>query len=87
MGRRHLCMLASGGSCQWGGKGAAGASATRTISTCAAVVVPRFGGPQVLEYKEVVLPELCPNEVLVRTRAAAVNPLDIRVCFVSCPEI
>lgn len=33
-----------------------------------------------MEYKEgVALPDLGPNEVLVRARAAAVNPLDIRV--------
>ncbi|CAM6108383.1 unnamed protein product [Calypogeia fissa] len=52
----------------------------RSLSTCSAVIVPRFGGPEVMEYQYgVALPDLCPNEVLVRTRAAAVNPLDIRM--------
>ncbi|XP_075488727.1 uncharacterized protein LOC142527716 isoform X1 [Primulina tabacum] len=47
------------------------------VTSCRAVLLPRFGGPEVLEVRENVnLPELKPNEVLVRTRAVSVNPLD-----------
>jgi hypothetical protein len=36
---------------------------------------------QVLEVRDdSVLPDLCASDVLVRTHAAAVNPLDMRVC-------
>jgi NADPH:quinone reductase-like Zn-dependent oxidoreductase len=41
-----------------------------------AVSYRRFGGPEVLECGEVPEPTLAPNEVLVRTRAASVNPAD-----------
>ena len=50
------------------------------VSTCRAVLVPRFGGAEVLELREdVIVPDLKPNEVLVRARAVSVNPLDCRV--------
>eukprot|EP00252_Welwitschia_mirabilis_P001127 TRINITY_DN11070_c0_g1_i1.p1 TRINITY_DN11070_c0_g1~~TRINITY_DN11070_c0_g1_i1.p1 ORF type:complete len:201 (+),score=28.52 TRINITY_DN11070_c0_g1_i1:328-930(+) len=50
------------------------------ISTCRAVVVPKFGGPDVLEVRrDVKVPELGQSEVLVRTAAIGVNPLDWRV--------
>jgi hypothetical protein len=56
---------------------AAGAGAER-ISR--AVVVPRFGGPEVLELRQgVPVPDLKPGEVLVRARAVSINPLDLRV--------
>lgn len=38
-----------------------------------------FGGPEVLEVAEVARPEPIPSEVLVRVRAAAVNPVDALV--------
>ncbi|GHI04377.1 hypothetical protein AQI88_36810, partial [Streptomyces cellostaticus] len=41
-----------------------------------AVYYRRFGGPEVLEVGEVRDPTLGPHGVLVRTRAAGVNPLD-----------
>lgn len=41
-----------------------------------AVIVTRFGGPEVLELREVPPPVPRPGEVLVRVRAAGVNPLD-----------
>lgn len=55
----------------------------RLIATsCRAVVLPRFGGPEELELRDdVVVPDLKPNEVLVRARAVSINPLDTRVCF------
>jgi hypothetical protein len=57
---------------------AAGAGAERRSSR--AVVVPRFGGPEVLELRQgVPVPDLKPREVLVRARAVSINPLDLRV--------
>ncbi len=41
-----------------------------------AVVYRRYGGPEVLEYTEVPEPKLSQNSVLVRVRAAALNPAD-----------
>ncbi|KAG6548773.1 hypothetical protein Mapa_009534 [Marchantia paleacea] len=52
----------------------------RGLSTCTAVLVRRFGGPEVMEYRNgVALPDLGTNDVLVRARAVSVNPLDIRM--------
>lgn len=53
----------------------------RGIATsCRAVLCPRFGGPEVLEFHQnVVVPDLKPNQVLVRARAVSINPLDTRV--------
>ncbi|KQK09764.1 hypothetical protein BRADI_2g50080v3 [Brachypodium distachyon] len=58
----------------------------RPVSTAAgaekssrAVLVPRFGGPEVLELRQgVPVPDLKPGEVLVRARAVSINPLDLR---------
>ncbi|XP_047318625.1 reticulon-4-interacting protein 1, mitochondrial [Impatiens glandulifera] len=50
------------------------------VTTCRAVLLPRFGGPEVLELRnDIIVPDLKPNEVLVRTRAVSVNPLDTRM--------
>ncbi|XP_075668099.1 uncharacterized protein LOC142637998 [Castanea sativa] len=50
------------------------------VTSCRAVVLPRFGGPEVLEVRpNVEVPDLKPNEVLVRARAVSVNPLDTRM--------
>ncbi|GLJ38433.1 hypothetical protein SUGI_0782690 [Cryptomeria japonica] len=55
----------------------------RLMSTCRAVVVPRFGGPEVLEVRQNVgIPDLGASEVLVRTFAVGINPLDCRVSSV-----
>ncbi|XP_057857405.2 uncharacterized protein LOC131066542 isoform X2 [Cryptomeria japonica] len=52
----------------------------RLMSTCRAVVVPRFGGPEVLEVRQNVgIPDLGASEVLVRTFAVGINPLDCRM--------
>lgn len=49
------------------------------VTSCRAVLLPRFGGPEVLEIRDdVPVPDLKDNEVLVRARAVSVNPLDTR---------
>jgi NADPH:quinone reductase-like Zn-dependent oxidoreductase len=42
-----------------------------------AIVIPRHGGPEVLEYKEVAEPRPGPDDVVVRVRACALNHLDL----------
>ncbi|KAB2095732.1 hypothetical protein ES319_A01G059700v1 [Gossypium barbadense] len=50
------------------------------VSSCRAVLLPRFGGPEVLQLRpDVPVPDLKPNEVLVRARAVSINPLDTRM--------
>ncbi|GAA0153877.1 oxidoreductase [Lithospermum erythrorhizon] len=50
------------------------------VSSCRAVVLPRFGGPEVFQVRDdVSVPDLKPQQVLVRTRAVSINPLDSRM--------
>ncbi|KAF6155933.1 hypothetical protein GIB67_039264 [Kingdonia uniflora] len=50
------------------------------VTSCRAVVLPRFGGPEVLQIRSnVQVPDLKPCDVLVRARAVSVNPLDTRM--------
>src|SRR5215213_6514645 len=42
-----------------------------------AVVIPRFGGPEVLELGDVPRPEPEPEQVLVRVHATALNRADL----------
>ncbi|HTW47607.1 MAG TPA: NAD(P)-dependent alcohol dehydrogenase [Acidobacteriaceae bacterium] len=44
-----------------------------------AIAYRRHGGPEVLEYKDIPAPVPADNEVLIRVRAAALNPLDWRM--------
>jgi NADPH:quinone reductase-like Zn-dependent oxidoreductase len=44
-----------------------------------AVVMPEHGAPQVLEVREVERPEFQSDEVLIRTAAAGLNPVDTQV--------
>lgn len=44
-----------------------------------AVVVHKFGGPEVLQYEDAPRPEPKPDEVLVRVIAAGVNPVDAQL--------
>src|SRR3954471_14071156 len=41
-----------------------------------AIVYDRYGGPDVLELREIDKPELTDDGVLVRVKAASVNPFD-----------
>src|SRR5262245_18665673 len=41
-----------------------------------AVTISRYGGPEVLEYADIPAPRPKAGEVLVRVRAASVNPID-----------
>ncbi|XP_024394923.1 uncharacterized protein [Physcomitrium patens] len=60
--------------------GASAKSDIRTLTTCRAVVLPRFGGPEVLQVRDdSILPDLGASDVLVRTHAVGVNPLDMRM--------
>lgn len=44
-----------------------------------AIIINSYGGPEVLEYVDVVTPEPGPDEILIRVKAAAVNPVDWKV--------
>ena len=44
-----------------------------------AVILPRFGGPEVLEIGERPWPQPVDDEVLVRVHAASVNPVDSKI--------
>lgn len=77
--RLRLCrnrMLKNGSS----GSGYDFKNCRNIVTSCRAVLLPRFGGPDVLELRDnVSVPDLKPNEVLVRARAVSINPLDTRV--------
>ncbi len=47
------------------------------MSTMQAVWIPRFGGPEVLEIRQVGKPLITPDDVLVRVRASALNRADL----------
>jgi NADPH:quinone reductase-like Zn-dependent oxidoreductase len=44
-----------------------------------AVVVDHYGPPEVLQFREVAQPQVGRNQVLIRVRAAGVNPIDWRI--------
>jgi NADPH:quinone reductase-like Zn-dependent oxidoreductase len=44
-----------------------------------AVVLARFGGPEVFELRDVTVPQVGPRQVRVRVHATAVNPLDFQI--------
>ncbi len=44
-----------------------------------AVVIRRFGGPEVLQIAQVADPVVNPSEVLVQVKATSVNPLDYQI--------
>ncbi|KAL3733817.1 hypothetical protein ACJRO7_023212 [Eucalyptus globulus] len=67
--------------CKCAGGGSLPRRTSRSIATsCRAVLLPRFGGPEVLQLRDnVEVPDLKQNEVLVRARAVSINPLDTRM--------
>lgn len=44
-----------------------------------AIVIPRYGGPEVLQYKEVDKPSQTDNQVLVKVHASSLNAADFEV--------
>jgi NADPH2:quinone reductase len=52
-------------------------SANSILNTMQAVWIPRFGGPEVLEIRQVGKPLITPDQVLVRVRASALNRADL----------
>ena len=44
-----------------------------------AVVIARYGGPEVLEMKELDKPKLAAGQLLVKVKATAVNPIDWKI--------
>lgn len=44
-----------------------------------AIALRRYGGPEVLEEMELPEPKVGPDSVLIRARAAGVNPVDFKV--------
>jgi NADPH:quinone reductase-like Zn-dependent oxidoreductase len=49
------------------------------MATCKAVRIHRFGGPEALQIDEVAAPIPHANEVVLRVRAASVNPVDYKI--------
>src|SRR5438046_5107279 len=47
--------------------------------TMNAVQIHAFGGPEVLQYEEVPMPQPKANELLVRVHATGVNPVDWKI--------
>ncbi|MEU6788490.1 alcohol dehydrogenase catalytic domain-containing protein [Nonomuraea angiospora] len=44
-----------------------------------AITFSEYGGPEVLTLSEVPVPEPAPGQIHIRVRAAAVNPIDVRI--------
>jgi NADPH:quinone reductase-like Zn-dependent oxidoreductase len=52
-------------------------STTSIIHTMQAAWIPKFGGPEVLEVRQVGKPLITEEQVLVRVRASALNRADL----------
>ncbi|MFO1422007.1 MAG: NADP-dependent oxidoreductase, partial [Candidatus Competibacteraceae bacterium] len=48
-------------------------------TTMKAVRIHAYGGPEVLHHEDVPMPQLQPDDILIRVRAAAVNPVDWKI--------
>jgi len=44
-----------------------------------AIRIDTFGGPEVMNVRDVDIPNPAPNEVLVRNLAVGVNPVDFKI--------
>jgi NADPH:quinone reductase-like Zn-dependent oxidoreductase len=44
-----------------------------------AALIDRYGGNEVMEVRDVALPHVGPDDVLIKARAAAINPLDWKI--------
>ncbi len=49
------------------------------MTTMKAVRIHAYGGPEVLHYEDTPIPQLQPDDLLIRVRAAAVNPVDWKI--------
>lgn len=49
------------------------------MATMKAVRIHAYGGPEVLRYEDVPLPEIAEDEVLIRVHGAAINPVDWKI--------
>lgn len=56
-------------------------------TTSLAVVLPRFGGADALSIERVPIPQPQDDEVLVRVRAASVNPVDVKIAEGQMPTV
>ncbi len=52
------------------------ATAEREVSTMKAIIHERYGMPEVLELREVDVPTINDEQVLLRVRASSVNPAE-----------
>lgn len=57
------------------------------MTTMKAVHIRSFGGPEVLELVDIEKPEPGEDEVLIRVRAASVNPVDYKILSGSYPVV
>ena len=73
---RRLPTRAGGSHCFWSAKFRPIEKEKRSMR---AAVIPRYGPPDVLEIRDVARPDVCPGRVLIRVRAAGINPLDWRI--------
>ncbi len=49
------------------------------MTTMKAVRIHAYGGPEVLHYEDAPMPQLNPDDLLIRVRAAAINPVDWKI--------
>ena len=49
------------------------------MTTMKAVRIHGYGGPEVLHYEDASIPQLNPDDLLIRVRAAAINPVDWKI--------